>query len=210
MTHSISQNPKKSITRLTLIILAGALVTFLLFAAMHAMIKQDIVITKELEDPIFISSILDIQETETIEPQRLKPPPILIEPPKTERLIEQEPAGETTFSNYINPPNINIANATEVNLGNFDAQPRPMVRTDPQYPVDAARDGIEGYVALSFGVSASGQVTDIEIIEAEPKRVFDRAAKRALSNWRYQPKKVDGTAVAMSGLQVRLDFTLAK
>lgn len=210
MIHSNSQIPKKSITRLTLIILAGALVTFLLFAAMHAMIKQDIVITKDLEDLIFISSILEVEETETIEPQRLKPPPNLIEPPNTVRLIEQDPTGETTFSNYINPPNINIANATEVNLGNFDAQPRPMVRTDPQYPADAARDGIEGYVSLSFAVSASGQVTDIEIIEAVPKRVFERAAKRALSNWRYQPKKVDGTAVAMSGLQVRLDFNLAQ
>ena len=208
MNYINQQNAKPNVLRLPLIILAGAGVTFLLFAGMHAMIKQDIVMTKSIPEPVFIDSILDIEETITVEQNRPKPPPEILEQPKVVPLIEDEPAAKTVFTNYVSTPTINLSKGMDISLANIDTQPRPMVRTNPQYPSDAARNGIEGYVSLSFGVSPSGQVIDIEIIDAEPKRTFNNAAKRALSKWRYQPKKVDGRAVAMSGLQVRLDFSL--
>jgi protein TonB len=49
----------------------------------------------------------------------------------------------------------------------------------------------------------------VEVLDADPKRVFDREAKRALRKWKYRPKVVDGVAQMQPGLQVRLDFTLA-
>jgi protein TonB len=44
--------------------------------------------------------------------------------------------------------------------------------------------------------------------DAQPKRVFDRAAKKALSKWKYRPNIVDGKPTKTSGLTVRLDFKL--
>ena len=49
---------------------------------------------------------------------------------------------------------------------------------------------------------------DIEVIEAEPKRVFDREARRALRKWKYKPKIVDGKPVKQPGMFVQLDFKL--
>lgn len=46
------------------------------------------------------------------------------------------------------------------------------------------------------------------VVDAEPKRVFDREAIRALKRWKYSPKVVDGKAVQQPGIMVQLDFSL--
>jgi protein TonB len=89
-----------------------------------------------------------------------------------------------------------------------DGDATPVVRIDPKYPPEAARDGKEGWVELSFTINEVGGVEDVEVIDADPKRVFDREAKRALRKWKYRPKVVDGVAEKQFGLKVRLDFKL--
>ena len=61
---------------------------------------------------------------------------------------------------------------------------------------------------MSFTINEVGGVEDIEVIDAEPKRVFDREARRALRKWKYKPKVVDGKAVKQTDMFVQLDFTL--
>jgi protein TonB len=53
-----------------------------------------------------------------------------------------------------------------------------------------------------------GGVEDVKVIEAEPKRIFNREAIRALRKWKYRPKMVDGKPQKQFGLTVQLDFTL--
>jgi protein TonB len=89
-----------------------------------------------------------------------------------------------------------------------DGEATPIVRIEPKYPVQAARDGKEGWVILSFTIDELGGVTDVDVIDADPKRVFDREAKRALRKWKYKPKVVDGKPVKQTGQQVQLDFKL--
>ena len=48
--------------------------------------------------------------------------------------------------------------------------------------------GIEGSVTLRFSVDADGRVQDVEVVEAKPKRQFERAAIQAINKWRYQPR----------------------
>ncbi|WP_323601874.1 energy transducer TonB, partial [Rheinheimera pleomorphica] len=61
---------------------------------------------------------------------------------------------------------------------------------------------------LAFTIAANGAVTDVSVIAAEPARVFDRDAIRALRRWKYQAKIVDGVAVSQPNMQVQLDFSL--
>ncbi len=89
-----------------------------------------------------------------------------------------------------------------------DSEPSPIVLIIPIYPVAAAREGLEGWVQLRFSVDAAGTVTDIEVIAAQPQRVFEQEAIRALKRWKYQPSTLDGAAAARTGLQVQLDFNL--
>lgn len=71
----------------------------------------------------------------------------------------------------------------------------PLVRVAAEYPINALAKGIEGYVILRFTVTETGTVEDPEVLRAEPARIFDRAAMRAVRNWKYQPRMEDGRAV---------------
>jgi len=64
----------------------------------------------------------------------------------------------------------------------------PLQRIEPVYPYRAQQSGIEGFVTLRFSVNPEGGVQDVEVVEAKPKRQFERAAIQAINKWRYQPR----------------------
>ena len=67
-----------------------------------------------------------------------------------------------------------------------DGAVRPTHRVDPEFPRWAFRAGVNhGIVSARVTVDADGRVTSVEIINAEPKRLFDEAVVQALSQWRY-------------------------
>ena len=58
----------------------------------------------------------------------------------------------------------------------------------PDFPAEATRKGIaSGVVKAKVNIEADGKVSSVEILEAEPKRIFDRAVTAALMEWRYEP-----------------------
>jgi protein TonB len=57
----------------------------------------------------------------------------------------------------------------------------------PDYPREAALAGTEGYVVVEFTVNTAGDAVDIDVIEAQPRSIFDSAARRAVSRWKFQP-----------------------
>jgi TonB family protein len=75
------------------------------------------------------------------------------------------------------------------------------------YPVDAARDGIEGWVDVEFVVDVTGQPRDFEVVAAEPKGRFEDAALAALSKYRYRPFTRDERPFARR-LRLRIRFAL--
>jgi protein TonB len=68
----------------------------------------------------------------------------------------------------------------------------PLVRVPPDYPVRALMEGVEGYVILRFTVTETGSVEDPEVLRADPPNMFERAARRAVLRWKYQPQIRDG------------------
>lgn len=88
-----------------------------------------------------------------------------------------------------------------------DSDSVPLVRVPPQYPIRAAERGIEGWVVLRFTITATGTVKNPLVLDAKPKRIFDRAAIRALKKWKYRPRIVDGVAVERVE-EVKLSFDL--
>ncbi len=57
----------------------------------------------------------------------------------------------------------------------------------PKYPLSAYKKKISGAVELNFVVTTEGTVKDIEVIEATPSGVFDKAAIRAIEQWTFEP-----------------------
>ncbi len=89
--------------------------------------------------------------------------------------------------------------------------PMPLSRVNPRYPRKALRRGLEGQVVLEFVVDANGDVVEdsIKIVSATPKGLFERTSIRALSRWRFQPKKQGGQGVPFRARQT-LVFKLAQ
>lgn len=89
-----------------------------------------------------------------------------------------------------------------------DSEVTPLNDVLPEYPDMARRRGIEGHVKLAFTINAKGRVENIQVIEAQPRNVFDRAARRAAARWRFHPKMDNGVAVPRRVEKV-IEFQLA-
>jgi protein TonB len=67
-----------------------------------------------------------------------------------------------------------------------NADLRPVHRVDPEFPSEAQKAGAQkGKVTARMTLDAAGKVTNVEIVDALPRRLFDRAVTRALADWRY-------------------------
>lgn len=75
----------------------------------------------------------------------------------------------------------------------------------PQYPVEAARQGVNGSVMLLVTVGADGSARDVQVEKSTPQGVFDAAAVEAARQWRFNPGMRDGQPV--EGGQVRVPIT---
>jgi len=73
----------------------------------------------------------------------------------------------------------------------------PLVKFPAEYPMAARAKSIEGFVLLRFTVTETGAVADPEVLQAEPPGIFNRAARRAVLRWKYQPQMVDGKPTAV-------------
>ena len=94
--------------------------------------------------------------------------------------------------------------------GVIDAGQLVLVKSvQPDYPLKARQDSIEGWVELEFTVAESGLVKDPTVHAANPRGVFDRAAIDALLQWRYKPVLVDAKPVARRA-RIRIRFALAR
>ncbi|WP_374353211.1 energy transducer TonB [Chitinimonas sp.] len=65
---------------------------------------------------------------------------------------------------------------------------KPIFSFHPDFPSEAVRNGIEsGVVKARMTVDEKGQVVRVEVVDAKPKQVFDKAVVAALSKWRFNP-----------------------
>uniref|UniRef100_A0A486XY74 Protein TonB n=1 Tax=Rheinheimera sp. BAL341 TaxID=1708203 RepID=A0A486XY74_9GAMM len=79
----------------------------------------------------------------------------------------------------------------------------PVMRIEPRYPVQAAQQGISGYVQIKFDVDAEGKVFNARVLGSNPEKVFDKEALRALEQWQYT-----ATGTVHKAQMVQLDFEL--
>ncbi|MDO7086102.1 energy transducer TonB [Pseudocolwellia sp. AS88] len=194
-------------------ILLGAGVTFVLFSFMAFLVSSgDRNKEEQLEN--IIVEVNTTPPKSSAETRRRVPPPPPPPPKSPPKPQAPEPeANNNTSGIGFNMPGIKLSGANAgisapgAGFGR-DGDATPIVRIEPKYPMQAARDGKEGWVKLSFTINEIGGVEDVEVIEAQPKRIFDKEAKRALRKWKYKPKVVDGKPMRQPGLSVQLDFKM--
>lgn len=76
-----------------------------------------------------------------------------------------------------------------------------------RYPTAAMRARQEGWVLVSFTIDPNGRTSDVKVVDAQPHRIFDRAAMDAVERYQFTPAMKDGAAVS-STKQQRIEFKL--
>jgi TonB family protein len=87
-----------------------------------------------------------------------------------------------------------------------------LVRTHymaPEFPIDARRRGIDGWVDLQFLVNIDGSVGELTVIGAQPVGIFEQAALDAVRRWRYQPAVRGGQPVTQRA-RLRMRFAMQR
>lgn len=160
-------------------------------------------------------------QTETLERRKPPPPPPEPPPPMQRMHIATESAQSSPAPVPMAIPNLGLSTSVgggpfvgELGGGGapdmsglFDGDIIPLQRIAPQYPRDAARARINGWVQLEVLVNADGSVRSAKVLEAQPKGLFEATAVAAVLRWKFKPKIVNGTPVAQRGSQ-RIDFNI--
>jgi protein TonB len=155
------------------------------------------------------------------ERSRPEPPPPPDEPPPPPQLQVQQTA-QTQQQQAPTPfdmPKLNLptslvggpvlgdlAGATSAGA---NAELIPLVRLSPQYPRQAARARISGWVRLRITVNPDGSVRDARVVESEPRGMFEEAAVTAARRGKFRPRIENGVAVESSG-EYTVNFRLSE
>ena len=79
------------------------------------------------------------------------------------------------------------ASALALSFSAQAATPKVIKKVPPEFPREAAQQQItNGVVKAKMSIDAEGKVTEVAIVEAEPRRIFDKAVTRALMDWRFE------------------------
>lgn len=208
---------------------AGAFVAGVIFGLAQYLIRGEPVLSSTgIEPPVIsVMSKKDIPARERVREERPKPPEPqeLAEKPK-HTISEQvtQPAVPELMAVNFQVPKINTLNTGpgmpgvpgiigvpggQGDLNGMDGDVLPIVMVEPSYPPAAARRGQEGEVTAEFTVRPDGSVTDIVIIDAKPRGVFEQAARRSLAKWKFKPRQLNGKAIASRARQT-ITFSLDK
>ena len=199
--------------RLLLSLFFGAVITFFLYVLMAFLVDGDDSFTNAKKESIVIEINSTPPEAKAQTRVRVPPPPPPPPPEPPKQQMVQDSQSNDVGTIGFNAPSIDVGGAS-AGLNDpsaammRDGDATPIVRIEPKYPPQAARDGISGWVKLRFSIMPDGSVDEVEVTDAEPKRVFDREAIRAVKRWKYSPKIENGVALKQTGITVQLDFNL--
>ncbi len=84
---------------------------------------------------------------------------------------------------------------------------RAIERTAPRYPRRELRRGDQGWVKLSYVVTATGEVIDPVVEDSSGNRGFERAAMLVVEDWSFEPATWDGEVVQQCQNEVMINFT---
>jgi protein TonB len=193
------------------------LFSLVLFALLYGAIHAGKFVAEEREQLQTIDFVRLKRDSEVETLSRRKPPPPPAQPPPPAKMrvaaeaVQQGPAG-------MEIPTLNLSATVgggpiggQVGKGGaggmFDGDLLPLQRIPPQYPRDAARAGITGWVQLEVLVNADGTVRTAKVLDSKPRGIFEASAVQAVMRWKFKPKIQDGKPVEQRGSQ-KIEFNL--
>jgi len=207
--------------RLPFAVILAAFVSLALFFAMHFLISQGKGDLNRTQDYSVVDFVRLKRDSETRVKKRVIPekPPLPKEPPPPPELQVAQNDAVAMPQLQMDMPRLSTSGISGgpfiggvgrgAGMAQGDGDLIPLVKIAPRYPRKAALAGKEGWVKVQFTVTELGTVKDVQVLDSKPRRLFDRAAKKAILKWKFKPRIVDGKPVPRKAVQV-IDFKLSE
>jgi TonB family protein len=85
---------------------------------------------------------------------------------------------------------------------------KPIERLAPRYPRSELGRGRQGWVQLSYVVTADGDIVDPVVENSSGSQAFEKEALRTVHRWSYEPATWDGAPVQQCHTKVMITFAL--
>ncbi|MEM8767248.1 MAG: energy transducer TonB [Pseudomonadota bacterium] len=208
--------------RAAAIVFAAIAINLGLYLLMEGMISRDRVRVLDLFDAQTIEFVRSPMEDETrTKDRRRKPPPKPREIKKPKAQVDNIASRSELPADFqaFNVASLlgeggGIGLGQRIVAGTGEAMKTVMAsdlttvsRIPPRYPFNALQRSQEGWVKLTFIVTEQGTVRDPEVLDADPKGAFEKAAIEAVSRWRFRPVMEDGQPRSVRAL-VDIDFEI--
>lgn len=201
---------KRRAGRYFLALAVGCFAALSLLWVMQFLIATGKAAITEAVDARFIDFVR-VKREETIEQKEDKPE----RPPEPDEMPPEIPQQDMDTSDYdsvmaVAPVDPGIGGDIDSELGDFsvaEGDYLPIVKVAPMYPRRAQSRGLEGYCDLDFTVTSMGTTTDVSVVFCSSS-LFERASVQALLKFKYKPRVVNGTAIAVPGLRHRITFQI--
>ena len=194
-------------------IVAGGFTLVVIFSLFWLMQYLISIADRELDedDPGRMLEFVRIAPEEVV--NRREPPPEKPEPLKDQPdilppdLMDDITPGTTPIN--VSPPEVGTDIKFQGTLSQFaEGDYLPLAIVQPVYPRRAITRNIEGYVIVELTVTKIGTTRDIQVVEAVPPNIFDKAALAAAAKFKYKPKVMDRQPIEVSGVQYKFTFEL--
>lgn len=201
---------KRRVGRYFVALAIGGFAALSLLWVMQFLIATGQAAITEALDARFVDFVR-VKREETVERKEEKPerPPEVDDQPPD---LPQQDMDSSDFDSAVavSAPNPNLNVGLDGELGDFslaEGDYLPIVKVAPMYPRRAQSRGLEGYCDLQFTVTPLGTTADVSVIECTSS-LFERASVQALLKFKYKPRVVNGTAIAVPGLRHRITFQI--
>lgn len=116
-----------------------------------------------------------------------------------------------TDASQINiPTNVNVGIGQKVQeiftMDQLDERPTPRFQPLADYPYEAKKEGLEGFVDLEFIIKANGKVENIKVTKSSDHR-FEDSAIKCVERWTFRAGRKSGVAVPVRAA-IRIPYTL--
>ena len=201
---------KRRVGRYFVALAIGGFAALSLLWVMQFLIATGQAAITEALDARFVDFVR-VKREETVERKQEKPE----RPPEVDEQPPELPQQEMDSSDFdssvaVSVPNPDMNVGLDGELGDFslaEGDYLPIVKVAPMYPRRAQSRGLEGHCDLQFTVTPLGTTADVSVIECTSS-LFERASVQALLKFKYKPRVVNGTAIAVPGLRHRITFQI--
>ncbi len=194
--------------------LVAIVISFFVFLGMSILVSTPKLNKSTQIEMVSFSKVQDIESTvmkydkpkEPPKQEKVKQPPsapsIDIVDNSTDRAALVIPIGKAKIIDA-SISKLSLPNITNPGInGETSRELYPMLMVQAIYPPDALRTKTEGWVKVKFIVNEFGLVSHAKVIDAKPRRVFNRSALKAIQKSKFKPLIVDGKKMPQTAVQV--------